>query len=177
MTTAGGVWCQTCAAERADRIQSHASDTMSSSAGLSGIQPSSDRMRSLDATSTGGSPARRGDSTAGIWQPVTNRAASTTSRTENPVPLPRLKMRQVVGHGDLVAAVDQVPGDDASDVAGASDDECSQEDFPVRSASPTVALLGRVGKNGHDGLLDAPHVTAPQRAATYPPSNVGKRLR
>ncbi len=75
------------------RIQSHASDTMSSSAGFSGTQPSSARMRSLDATRTGGSPARRGDSTAGIWQPVTSRAASTTSRTENPLPLPRLKMR------------------------------------------------------------------------------------
>ncbi|HEX2038274.1 MAG TPA: hypothetical protein VHF47_00935 [Acidimicrobiales bacterium] len=60
------------------------------SSGFSGTQPSSARMRSLEATSTAGSPARRPTSTAGMSHPVTSRATSITWRTENPAPLPRL---------------------------------------------------------------------------------------
>ena len=47
---------------------------------------------SLDATSLAGSPARRGVSTAGMGCPVTLRAVSITSRTEYPIPFPRLKI-------------------------------------------------------------------------------------
>ena len=45
------------AAERADRIQFQASDTMSSSAGFSGTQPSAWRILSLEATRMAGSPS------------------------------------------------------------------------------------------------------------------------
>ena len=45
-----------------------------------------------DATSTAGSPARLGCSITGIWRPVTVRAVSSTSRTEEPTPVPRLKI-------------------------------------------------------------------------------------
>ena len=58
--------------------------------GALGRQPSSVRAASLDAMSTAGSPSRRGAVTAGIGWPVTARAASSTSRTEKPVPVPRL---------------------------------------------------------------------------------------
>ena len=40
--------------------------------------------------STAGSPARRGESTKGIWCPIASLAALTTSRTEYPDPLPKL---------------------------------------------------------------------------------------
>src|SRR3954462_5152102 len=70
---------------------SQASAIIAASSGFLGTHPSSLRIFSLEATSTAGSPARRGDSTVGISPPVTARAASTTSRTENPAPFPRLK--------------------------------------------------------------------------------------
>jgi hypothetical protein len=41
---------------------------------------------------------------------------------------------QVVGDGDRVAGVEEVPGDDAADVAGAADDERPQDAFPRRGA-------------------------------------------
>jgi hypothetical protein len=44
-----------------------------------------------------------------------------------------------------VAGVDEVLGDDAADVAGASDDEGFQRDLPLRTASP---ISSRVATNG-----------------------------
>ena len=52
--------------------------------------PARGRSRSREATSAGGSPGAAARSTAGTGCPVTWRTASTTSRTEKPVPLPRL---------------------------------------------------------------------------------------
>ena len=43
-----------------------------------------------DATRIAGSPGRRGATVTGMSRPVTSRHTSITSRTENPVPLPRL---------------------------------------------------------------------------------------
>lgn len=54
---------------------------MNSRSGYCGTQPSSWRMRSDEATSTAGSPGRRGPTTAGIGCPVTRHAVSTTSLT------------------------------------------------------------------------------------------------
>ena len=55
-----------------------------------GCHPNARLAASLEATSTAGSPSRRGATTVGIGCPVTDRHASITSRTENPVPEPRL---------------------------------------------------------------------------------------
>ena len=55
-----------------------------------GCQPSSRRMRSLLATNTGGSPCRRGPTSAGIGWPVILRATSITSWTVKPRPFPKL---------------------------------------------------------------------------------------
>src|SRR5215207_3097311 len=60
------------------------------SPGFSGFQPRSAWIFSPEATSVGGSPARRGASTASMLCPVMRRAASTTSLTEKPASLPRL---------------------------------------------------------------------------------------
>ena len=53
-------------------------------------QPSSDWIFADEATSTAGSPARRGPTSAAMSMPVTSRHTSITSRTEKPAPLPRL---------------------------------------------------------------------------------------
>ena len=53
-------------------------------------QPSSDWIRADEATSTAGSPARRGPTSAPMSMPVTSRHTSITSRTEKPAPLPML---------------------------------------------------------------------------------------
>ena len=58
--------------------------------GFSGRPPSAAAAAALEATSTAGSPLRRGAISTGIGWPVTARHASTTSRTEKPLPLPRL---------------------------------------------------------------------------------------
>lgn len=47
---------------------------------------------SLDAINLAGSPSRLGVTFAGILFPVTFLAVSITSFTENPIPLPRLKI-------------------------------------------------------------------------------------
>ena len=79
------------AAERViRRVKRHASATMVASSVRSGCQPSSVRARSAEATSTAGSPGRRGAGSVGIGRPVTVRQVSITSRTEKPLPLPRL---------------------------------------------------------------------------------------
>jgi hypothetical protein len=70
--------------------KSQASATMSLRSGLRGFHPSSSRIRALEATSAAGSPARLPSSALGMSRPVTDRAASGTSRTEYPAPLPRL---------------------------------------------------------------------------------------
>ena len=72
------------------RATSQASRTMPARSVCSGAQPRSARIRSLEATSCAGSPARRAPTTTGTGCPVTWRTASTTSCTEKPVPLPRL---------------------------------------------------------------------------------------
>ena len=69
---------------------SQASRTIPARSVCFGVQPRSARMRSLEATSCAGSPARRSPTTTGTGCPVTSRTASTTSCTEKPVPLPRL---------------------------------------------------------------------------------------
>ena len=51
------------------------------------------RAVAAEATRTAGSPARRGATTSGIGWPVTSRTVSMTSRTEKPLPLPRLQIR------------------------------------------------------------------------------------
>ena len=55
-----------------------------------GFHPSMEAAFSMPATNTAGSPARRGCSTAGIACPVMRRAAWMISRTEKPLPLPKL---------------------------------------------------------------------------------------
>lgn len=55
-----------------------------------GFQPRTDLALSEEATSWAGSPARRGQISAGMGWPVTARATSMTSFTEKPTPLPRL---------------------------------------------------------------------------------------
>jgi dTMP kinase len=72
--------------------QAQASAIIVSRPGLRGVQPSTSRTRSEAATSIGGSPGRRASSTTGISRPVTRPAASMTSFTENPLPLPRLRI-------------------------------------------------------------------------------------
>ena len=73
-----------------DCATSQASRTIPARSVCFGAQPSSARMRSLEATNWAGSPARRAPTTTGTGCPVTSRAASTTSCTEKPVPFPRL---------------------------------------------------------------------------------------
>ena len=57
---------------------------------FSGCQPSSLADLVAGGDERGGSPGRRGSSLTGISRPVTRRAASITSRTVKPPPLPRL---------------------------------------------------------------------------------------
>ena len=71
-------------------MNSHASATMPAMLGFSGFHLNSERIRSPAATSIGGSPGRLGASSLGISIPVTSLAAAITSRTENPLPLPRM---------------------------------------------------------------------------------------
>jgi len=55
-----------------------------------GFQPKSSSARAELAIKCDGSPGRRGSILRSISRPVTFRAASMTSSTENPSPLPRL---------------------------------------------------------------------------------------
>ena len=57
---------------------------------FSARQPSSDWIFADEATSTAGSPARRGATSVPMSAPVTSRHTSITWRTEKPAPLPRL---------------------------------------------------------------------------------------
>src|SRR5205807_2333516 len=70
--------------------QSHALATIWSISLNRGVHPSSSRILRELATNTGGSPGLLGDSCTLIGLPVTRFADSITSRTLNPLPLPRL---------------------------------------------------------------------------------------
>ena len=59
---------------------------------------------------------------------------------------PTVPLGQVVGHRHLVAGVDEVPGDDAADVAGASDDESLQRDLPATNGRAVIVLQGSAGR-------------------------------
>src|SRR5204863_38970 len=74
----GCAWCQ-----------AHALARISSRLENRGRQPRIVAARPAAATSSGGSPGRRGRATAGIARPVTRRAASATASTEYPTPVPR----------------------------------------------------------------------------------------
>ncbi len=54
---------------------------------------------------------------------------------------PAVARGQVVGHGDSVAGVEEVAGDDAADVAGAADDERLHGVAARRRASATMATI------------------------------------
>lgn len=70
--------------------QAQALRTMVARSVTSARQPSSRPIRAGSATSTAGSPARRGASARASCAPVTRSTASSTSRTEKPVPTPTL---------------------------------------------------------------------------------------
>ena len=72
--------------------QSQALRTIVSTSECRGSHPSRRLIFSELATSTAESPGRRGDSTALIARPLTLRAMSITSRTLNPLPLPKLQI-------------------------------------------------------------------------------------
>src|SRR5688500_5075950 len=76
-------------ARRCSKLQ--ASRTMPSMSARAGCQPSTLRALLASAISEGGSPALRAEGTILIGLPVTRRAASITSSTVAPAPLPRLK--------------------------------------------------------------------------------------
>src|SRR5207248_1214531 len=74
---------------RRSRVQLQAS-AMDAAGSRPATQPRPSFALTGEATSTAGSPGRRGASTVGIGRPVTDRAISMIWRTEVPVPLPRL---------------------------------------------------------------------------------------
>ena len=78
-------------AVRVRRRQAQAEPIISSRVDRARRQPGPRAARALDATRTGGSPARRGPTACGIGRPTTRAAASSTSRTQNPSTVPRLQ--------------------------------------------------------------------------------------
>jgi hypothetical protein len=73
------------------RLRSHASACATQSRSpLRGRQPRSRAAAPADATSTAGSPGRRGNRRSGIGAPDTSRHTASTSATDLPCPPPRL---------------------------------------------------------------------------------------